>query len=303
MSGGRLDFKIYFGSEIVPAYELYDGVRDGVIDMQLYGFGITEDVVGRKAELFGGSGFPAGPICEEMLAWYYDGDGEKLLQEVLDQYDYNQIAIGMSTPTPAELFCHSNIKLETAADLDGIKFRTRGTWAKILESYGASVVTVPGPEIYPAMDRGVIDAFEYCGPAIDWTMGFHEMTKYIGVPGIHSPEAIDPVTVNKQKWEELPKELQLLLYDALMGYCYNYYSFITYQDSIAMGYYADYGTEVFTVSNELQADIAKRCREVVAKYSTEDLMYKKVFDNQAKYIKTFRAQTTLVQPKMYSIFD
>lgn len=298
-----MDFKIYFGSEVVPAYEIYDGVKAGVLDMGMSGFGNVADVVLRKADLFGASGFPAGPICEEMLAWYYDGDGEKLLQELLDLYDYNLVVIAMNTPTPAELFCHSNVKLETAADLKGIKFRTKGAWAKVLESYGASVMTVPGAEIYPAMERGVIDAFEYCGPAIDWTMGFHEMTKYIGVPGIHSPEAIDPTVVNRQAWEELPEELQLLLKEALMAFCYNYYSFITYQDAIAMGYYADYGTEVFTVSDELQQDIAKRTKELVAEYCEEDPLYKEIFANQAEYIKMFRLQTALVQPKRYSIFD
>ncbi|GAI12257.1 unnamed protein product [marine sediment metagenome] len=106
-----------------------------------------------------------------------------------------------------------------------------------------------------------------------------------------------------QKWEALPEELQLLLKEALKAFCYNYYSFITYQDAIAMTYYADYGTEVFTVSDELQADIAKRTNELVALYCEEDPLYKEIFLNQQAFIKTFRAQSTLVQPKIYSIFD
>jgi TRAP-type mannitol/chloroaromatic compound transport system substrate-binding protein len=193
-SGERLIIDVKPGGAIVPSHEVTEAVKDGVLDIANPNSAMDLGRIGPKVLLLGSSGFPAGPSPLEYLAWAYIGGGLDFANELYK--DYNCVIIGVATPAPAELFCHSNKPLSTKEDLKGIKFRTMGLWAEILEDFGASVITVPGGEIYQSMERGVIDAFEYCGPGVDFKMGFHEITKYIGVPGIHSPLSSNLVLVN-----------------------------------------------------------------------------------------------------------
>jgi TRAP-type mannitol/chloroaromatic compound transport system substrate-binding protein len=232
------------------------------------------------------------------MAWYYVGDGMKLCNEAMKDFGY---VIGMSCDT-AELFCHSNVKIETQKDLKGIKFRTYGLWAEILKGYGASVVTLPGGEIYSAAERKVIDAFEFRPPAADWTKGFHEITKYIGVPGIHSPNNPHIFLVNKKKWDSLPSDLQTLLKDEIFAWALHRLIYAPYDDGLAMEKYKKYGTELVTVSDELQRDIARRVKEWCEKTAAKDANFKKVYENQMTFFKTFRVPLQVVSPR-YSIYD
>jgi TRAP-type mannitol/chloroaromatic compound transport system substrate-binding protein len=200
-----------------------------------------------------------------------------------------------------ELFAHSNKKMETAEDLKGIKFRTAGLWAELLEQYGASVITISGAEIYQAAETGIIDAFEYCPPATNWPMGFHEITKYLTVPGIHSPACPNVFLANYDSWNELPNDLQQLLKDEIERHALSLLAMMKYQDAIAMEKYRDYGIEIVTVSPELQQDIARRSREWCDKMAAEDPLFKKVFENQQDFLRTLRAQIE-VEPK-HSLFD
>jgi len=299
-SGGRLIINAKPGGAIVPSHEVTEAVRDGVLDIANPNSAMDLGRIGPKALLLGSSGFPAGPSPLEYLAWAYLGEGLKFANELYK--DYNCVIIGVATPAPAELFCHSNKSLSTKEDLKGIKFRTMGLWAEILKDFGASVITVSGGEIYPAMERKVIDAFEYCGPGVDFKMGFHEITKYIGVPGIHSPLSSNLVLVNKRAWNKLPEDLKALLKrevkaSSLMGY-------LTFAlgDAVGMEGYKKYGTEVSTVSDELQKQVAKASANLCEKYAAQDPMFKKIYENQKAFIKKWRGRSKVVQPTI-SLFE
>jgi len=209
--------------------------------------------------------------------------------------------IGAACDT-SELFCHSNVKIETEKDLKGLKFRTYGLWAEIMKDYGASVVTLPGGEIYTAAERGVIDAFEYRPPAPNWKKGFHEITKYLGVPGIHSPANPHVFLANKKKWDSLPSEFQALMKDEMLAWALHRLMFAPYDDGVAMEKYKKYGTEIVTVSDELQQDIARRAKDWCEKTAAKDEMFKKIYKNQMDFFRTFRVPSQVVQPH-YSMYD
>ena len=171
-----------------------------------------------------------------------------------------------------------------------------------MKSYGASVITLPGGEIYTAAERGVIDAFEFRPPAANWTKGFHEITKYIGVPGIHSPNNPHIFLANKKKWDSLPGNLQTLLKDEIFGWALHRLLFAPYDDGVAMEKYKKYGTQIITVSEELQRDIAKRSKEWCEKTAAKDPKFKEIYENQIAFFKTFRVPLQVVQPR-YSIYD
>lgn len=298
LSEDRLDITAHPSGALASGWQIPDCVPEGVCDLWLSGLYPLVGVFGPSAYLLASSGLPAGPTPLELTAWYYVGDGMDLCNEAMKDYGY---VIGMACDT-TELFCHSNVKMETEEDLKGLKFRTYGLWAEILKDYGVSVITLAGGEIYSAAERGVIDAFEFRPPAADWVKGFHEITKYIGVPGIHSPANPHIFLVNKEKWNSLPSDLQALLKDEFFGWALHRLVYGPYDDALAMKNYEEYGTEIVTVSDELQRDIARRAKEWCEKTATEDAMFKKVYENQVAFFKTFRVQSEVVQPK-YSLYD
>lgn len=298
-SGGRLVIDMRFGGEIVPRADISEAVRDGALDMGMTTPANDQDLLGDVAFILGSPGFPAGPKSIEYAAWFYQGDGQKYLNEVYQDFGY---VIGMPYFSLAELFCHSNVKLETAADLEGVKFRTFGLWAQIMnDEFGSSVVMLPGAELYGAMERGVIDAFEYASPSFNYPMGFHEVAKYVGVPGIHSPMSAYIAMVNKESWDSLPSDLQLILESEVQAAGFRSLLDVTYQDGLAMQQFEDYGTEFVTVSDELQQQIAQAGRDWVEKAAAADPKIQEIWENQAAFIKAFRSYNE-AQPR-YSIYD
>jgi len=298
LSEGKLDITVHPSGALASGWRIPHCVPQGICDIWHSGLYPLVGSMGPSAYLLASSGFPAGPTPLEITAWYYVGDGMKLCNEAMKDFGY---VIGMSCDT-AELFCHSNVKMETAKDLKGLKFRTYGLWAQIMKSYGASVITLPGGEIYTAAERGVIDAFEFRPPAANWTKGFHEITKYIGVPGIHSPNNPHIFLANKKKWDSLPGNLQTLLKDEIFGWALHRLLFAPYDDGVAMEKYKKYGTQIITVSDELQRDIARRSKEWCAKTAAKDAKFKEIYENQIAFFKTFRVPLQVVQPR-YSIYD
>jgi len=232
----------------------------------------------------------------EYLAWVYEGGGLEKINEIYGG-EFNVFVPAQVVVYPAEIFCHSNIKIETMDDFKGLKFRTMGPWAEVLGSFGAAVVTVAGGEIYEAAQRGVVDAFEYCGPAVDWAMGFHEVTKYIGLPGIHSPNCSNLLMFNKGEWNDLPADLQAILRIVGEERSLRDYLDVSTRDAIALQAYRDYGTEFFFLSEDVQMAIVERSGEFVQKHCDEDPAYKSVYEQQVEFIKTWRTRQEQAQPE------
>jgi len=298
-TSGQMSMKVSPGGEIVPSYDIVEALQEGVTECG-WGNGVSQvKLIGPSGYLLTATGLPGGPHPLEFLAWYYVGGGEELANSIWA--DYGVTSVG-AIPGAAELFCHSNVKLESMADFDGVKFRTMGFWAEILENNGASVVTLSGSELYESAQRGVIDAFEYCPPAQNWPMGFHEITSYVGMPGIHSPSWLTYVLVNNDAWNELPANLQAEYRDQWKVGVVDYFLHDLYADGEAMQAYADYGTEFVEVSDEAQIDIAKAGAEICLKYAAEDATFAQVFEHQKAFYKTMRLATQGVAPD-YCLFD
>jgi len=298
-TNGAMSMTVSPGGEIVPAYDIVEALQQGVAECG-WGNGVAQvKLIGPAGYLLTATGLPGGANPIEFLAWYYIGGGQELANEIWAPYGVTSVG---AIPGAAELFCHSNVKLQSLEDFKGVKFRTMGMWAEVLESYGASVVTLSGSELYESAQRGVIDAFEYCPPSQNWPMGFHEITKYIGVPGIHSPSWMTYVLVNNDAWAELPPSLQDEFIDQWKVGVVDHFLHDLYADGEAMQKYADYGTETVELTDQAQIDIAKAGLEICKKYAAEDATFAKVFEHQKAFYKTMRLATQEVAPS-YSLFD
>jgi len=132
-------------------------------------------------------------------------------------------------------------------------------------------------------------------------MGFHEITKYVGVPGIHSPAQPILYIANYDSWAKLPDDLKMLLKAEIQKGAMDIYMLLSFEDAVAMQKYVDYGTEIVTVSDELQQEIARRSREWTDNQAAEDPLFKEIYDNLQPFINTVHEQERVVPG--YSIFD
>ncbi len=299
-TGGRILIDVKGAGELVGGHDLTEGVHNGIID--LGSSSTTEDtgLLGPVTYLMGGSGFPGGPTPMEYMAWYYTGGGADQVNAIY-QSKFDIEVIGHVATYPAELFCHSNIKITSVEDFDGLKFRTVGPWAEVLESFGASVISIPGNEVYEAAQRGLIDAFEYAGPAINWVQGFQEITKYLGVPGIHSPNAICILRMNKGEWDALPEDLQATMKMVANSHALTDYLEQQTRDAYALQQFVDYGIEIVPLPEEMQQKIVERSKEFVQKHIDEDPLYKAMYEDQVEFMQNWKKYQVAMMPE-YSIY-
>lgn len=296
-SGGRLDITLYSEGELTPRHETTPAVQSGAIDLATNSSPMDLGRMGNVMYLMGSSGLPAGPSTRELIAWVYQGGGLEIMNEVYKDWGY----ILGTQPGAAELFCHSNKKLQEAADFKGLKFRTLGLWAEILETYDVSVVMIPGGELYQSVERGVLDAFELGPPSYNWPHGFQEILKCVGVPGIQSPGFCNNVLINKGAYDGLPSDLQNLLKDEILGMALYGQLYLAEADAAAMDNYRDYGTEIISVSDELQQDIAAQSRAALEGYAVDDPQFAEVWEQQKAFFKMWRGLGGIF-PK-YTVFD
>ncbi|WP_305044432.1 TRAP transporter substrate-binding protein [Geoalkalibacter sp.] len=204
-SGGRLDIRVFSAGELVGAMESFDAVSRGSAE-------IGHDWPGYwagKNENFNSFGsVPFGLDNEGYNIWLYERGGLEQMQELYGRYNLVAFPAGNGGQ---EMGLFSNKKATTMADFKGMRIRTVGWYQDIMNSLGASVTPLPGGEIYLALERGVIDAAEFSTPAINYPMGFDEITKYVIQPGVHQPSVQCAIFINKNAWDKLAPDLQWIV--------------------------------------------------------------------------------------------
>ena len=204
-SGGRLNIKVFTTGAIVPAMEIFEATSKGTLDAFASWPGYWK---GRNESFVAFASVPFGLDNEGYNLWYYERGGKQMFDELYGQYGLVPFFCGN---TGEEIGMHSNKRATKIEDFKGMKVRTVGWYMDILTKMGVSVTPLPGPEIYLALERGVIDAAEFSTPAANIPSGFHEITKYAIFPGVHQPSCQLDVAINKKKWDELPEDLKIIV--------------------------------------------------------------------------------------------
>ncbi len=204
-SAGRLDIKPFSAGELVPANQTFDSVSMGSVQMAhgspLYWKGKNEAFVAFAS-------VPFGLDAEGYNIWLYEKGGLELLQKLYAKHGIFALPAGQ---TGQEMGLFSNKKATRMEDFKGMRIRTPGWYMDIMNNLGASVSPLPGGEVYLALERGVIDAAEYSTPAINYPMGFDEITKYAIQPGVHQPAFQCDVIFNQKAYDALPADLKWIL--------------------------------------------------------------------------------------------
>jgi TRAP-type mannitol/chloroaromatic compound transport system substrate-binding protein len=204
VSGGNIKMKVYEPGKLVPAFEILDAVSSGKINS---GFATAGYWAGKipAAPLF--SAVPFGPEAGEYMAWLYYGNGEKLYQEMYDQAGYNVKVLPCTIIAPETSGWFAK-EINKAEDLDGLKMRFFGLGGKVMQKLGVATSLLPGGDIFPALEKGAIDATEFSMPAIDQRLGFHKLVKYNYFPGWHQQATVFELLINKDVWNGLSETSQ-----------------------------------------------------------------------------------------------
>ncbi len=209
LGGGRLKIDYLNAGAVVKAFSVMDGVHSGVLDaghtVPAYWYGKH-----RAASLFG-TGPAYGFNGSQFLGWFYYGGGKDFYKELTqDILKLNVVGFYVFAFQTQPLGWFKK-ELNGPEDLKGIKYRTVGLASNVMQAMGASVAQLPGPEILPAMEKGVIDAFEFNNPTSDMRFGAQDVAKYYYMGSYHQASEAIEVLFNKTKWDSLAKEQQEIL--------------------------------------------------------------------------------------------
>lgn len=204
-SDGAMVLEIFEPTEIVPAFEITDAVSKHKVQAGYTWLGYDQGRV-PAAPLLGAVPFGMEPW--EFSAWWFEGGGRALGEELYHAQGVHPLLCGLIGPETAGWFRH---RIETLEDLRGLKIRFAGLGGKVLQQAGASVTMLPGGEIFQALEKGAIDATEYALPVVDRMLGFDRVAPYNYYPGWHQPATAFHLVVNLELWQALDAPAKALL--------------------------------------------------------------------------------------------
>ena len=209
LTDGNFAIQVFAGGEIVPFNQVIDAVQNNTVEM---GHTISAYKQGADPTWALGTGLPFGLNARQMNGWFYYGGGVKLLDKF---YEKNGVVGIPAGNTGCQMGGWWRKEVNTIDDLQGIKFRTSGLGGNILNRVGVLTQTLGAPDIYPALERGTIDAAEWIGPYDDEKLGFVEVAPYYYFPGWWENGLAFHAFVNHEQFQGLPKSYQ----DALRVAC------------------------------------------------------------------------------------
>lgn len=212
MTGGRLKMDVLPAGSVVPAFQLQDAVHSGILDA---GHGVCAYWYGKnKAFSLFGTPPSYGWDAHSMLAWHYYGGGEALYKELVNDILQLDLVGFLYYPMPTQPFGWFKNEITSADELKDLKYRTVGLAADLFRNLGAAVTILPGGEIVPALDRGLIDAAEFNNPSSDLLLGFTDVSKVWMVQSHHQQAECFEVIFNKGKYDALPDEIKAIIRNA-----------------------------------------------------------------------------------------
>ncbi|EIE50271.1 ABC transporter substrate-binding protein [Salipiger aestuarii] len=283
MSGGRLVMEVSPGGAFVPAFDVLDAVNDGVIDAA---GGDADYWVGKHpaGSLFASApGFGMPSI--DLMGWMAYGGGKELFDEYINEtLQMTDTVAFLLSPAQAQPFGWFETPVTSTKDIKGLKYRTPGLPVDVMREMGAAVVTVPGSEVVPALEQGVIEAAEYFGPKADMILGLPDVRKVYMMPSYLQLGLIQNFFISRDRWEELPDDLQAIVTYGVMAESADFYWKGLDENSKALA----------TMENEMGVQVAETPRDVMEaqlvawtavldRYAGQDEFFAKVLDSQREF--------------------
>jgi TRAP-type mannitol/chloroaromatic compound transport system substrate-binding protein len=276
LTGGAFTIKVHAAGEIVPGLEVLDAAQQGSVDVA---HTASYYFTGKNPALAFDTCVPFGLSARQHLAWLNEGGGLDLIRSVYSDFNVVNFPGGN---TGAQMGGWFKREIGGASDLTGLKMRIPGLGGQVMSRLGATVQVLAGGDIFPALERGAIDATEWVGPYDDEKLGFHKIAKFYYYPGWWEPGPALTFLVNKRAWEKLPKLYQEVFETAsseaglTMQTRYDQKNPAALERLLAAGVkLRPFGEEILTAAHRVSEELL---REQAAK----DAAYRKLFEHWDK---------------------
>jgi TRAP-type mannitol/chloroaromatic compound transport system substrate-binding protein len=278
LSNGRLQVKVYGGNELVPPFEVFDAVSRGTAEM---GHSTSYYWKGKvpAAQFFCTA--PFGLTAQEINGWLYYGGGLELWREVYAPFGIIPFPAGNSASQMGGWF---NKEINSLADVEGLKMRIPGMGGEILSRAGGTPVTMPGTDIFTALQTGTIDAAEWVGPYNDLAFGLFRAARYYYYPGWHETGSTIEALVNQEAFLALPADLQAVVEIASQAVNTDMASEFMFHNALALrSLKEEHGVEIKAFPLEVMREFERITNEYFDEVATTDPMFARVLDSYRNY--------------------
>jgi len=284
MSNGQMKITVFGAEEQVPAFGVFDAVSSGSHQMGHSGGYFWKGKV-PAAQFF--TSVPFGLTADEINAWVNRGGGLELWREIYEPFNIYPIPAGN---TGTQMFGWFNKEINSLEDIKGLKMRIPGIGGEVLKEAGGIPVTLPGGELFTALQTGVIDATEWVGPYNDLTFGFHQAAKYYYYPGWHEPGPMLELLINKDAWDSLPKHLQVIIETASKAVNQDMLDEYLAKNNQALTELVNiHGVELRKLPDDVIEEFRKISNKILNELSEEDETIAKVYNSYLKFKKDVSA--------------
>jgi TRAP-type mannitol/chloroaromatic compound transport system substrate-binding protein len=280
MTGGELKIEVLPAGSVVPAFGLLDAVSKGTLDG---GHGVLVYHYGKQNALaLWGSGPAYGMDANMLLAWHKYGGGKELLAKLYASIGANVVSFPYG-PMPTQPLGWFKKPITKADDFKGLKYRTVGISIDVFTAMGAAVNALPGGEIVPAMDRGLLDAAEFNNASSDRLLGFADVSKVCMLQSYHQNAEQFEITFNKTKYDALPEKIRAIIANAVEA------SSSDMSWKAVDRYSKDYielqkaGVKFYKTPDSVLQQTLVAYDEAVAKKSAADPLFKEIVDSQKAF--------------------
>jgi len=279
-SAGRLKIKVYGGGELVPAFEVFDAVSRGTVEMghdaSYYHKGKVD-----AAQFF--TAIPFGLNYLELNGWLFYGGGLELWRELYEPFNLVPIPCGN---TGVQMGGWFNKEINSPEDLKGLKMRIPGMGGEVLRRAGGTPITLPGAEIFTSLQTGAIDATEWVGAYNDVSFGLHKAAKYYYYPGWHEPGPGLETMINKEAWDSLPPDLQAIVETTCQSITTDMVAEYTHGNAYAVHQLVeDPDVELRKFPDEVLKLLKNITDEIIAEWVADDPAAKKIADSYYAFLE------------------
>ena len=292
ITGGKFNIRVFPGGEIVPGLQALDAVQQGTVECC---HTCSYYYVGKDKTFGFGTAVPFGMNARQMNAWIYYGGGQKLLDDFYSNYNVISFAGGN---TGVQMGGWFRKEVKGLDDVKGLKIRIAGLGGNVFAALGAVPQQIAGGDIYPALEKGTIDAAEWVGPYDDEKLGFFKVAKNYYYPGWWEPGPVIHFFVNKKEWDKLPKEyqeaFQAAAYEANVTMMAEY----DHKNPPALGRLLQSGVKLQAYPNDILEAAYKAAQQLYSDEAGKNPAFKKIYTEFAKYQKSQYAWFGVAEARM-----
>jgi TRAP-type mannitol/chloroaromatic compound transport system substrate-binding protein len=281
MSDGNFDIRFFEPGALVPALEVFDAVSKGSVQAA---YTTTGFAAGKIPHMIFFASVPFGPNVNEYVAWIQHGGGYQLYEKGYAEHNIKGFQCGIVVAESSGWFREP---IESLDDLKGLKMRFFGLGAQVMDKLGVSTQLMSGGDIYPALERGVIDAAEFSYPSLDRAHGFYQIAKHNYFPGWHQQASFVELTMNLEAWNALPASYQKMVEIACNDANFWLMGAAEASQGEAIAFHESQGVTIHQWPPEFIEAFRQAWQEVAEEEAAADPRFKEIYDSYTAFRQNY----------------